>query len=217
MNGSDPQVSVPPAPKWGRYLFALLVTGSALYFFLPRFADMGHAAEVISNLRIPFVVCSAIAQLLSYLGSGYLLITVANSSSKPVSILEGAAMTASANSIGTLGGGAIGTAGMTYHWLHRRGVSSGKAALGGWLPIILNEVVLSAISLAGLILIAHLNKSTGLLVTGFTLTGLILGSIVTGVVLIQLYRNKLLPVVMPVARFVGKLSHKHPMKLKSRP
>ena len=44
-------------------------------------------------------------------------------------------MTAGANSVGTLGGGVLGTAGMTYLWLSRRGVSAGAAGLGGWLPI----------------------------------------------------------------------------------
>jgi hypothetical protein len=34
-------------------------------------------------------------------------------------------MTLAANSVGTLGGGASGTAGMTYLWLRRRGVNCG--------------------------------------------------------------------------------------------
>ena len=88
--------------KVRRYLFALLLWGLAVYFFLPRFAAMKHALLVISNLRIPFVALSVGAQLLSYLGSGYLLRTVVGLAAKPISVIDGALITAGANSVGTL-------------------------------------------------------------------------------------------------------------------
>jgi uncharacterized membrane protein YbhN (UPF0104 family) len=121
---------LPPKTKVGRYLFALVLSGLAVYFFLPRFAAMGHAFLVISNLRIPFVALSIGAQLLSYVGSGYLLRSVVRLAAKPVSTTDGALMTAGANSVGTLGAGVLGTAGMTYHWLRRRGVNAGAFAAG---------------------------------------------------------------------------------------
>ena len=81
--------------------------------------------------------------MLSYAGSGYLLKTVVKLAAKPVSVIDGALPTADANSIGTLGGGIVGTAGMTYLWLRRRGVNAGAAGLGGWLPIFLNNATLA--------------------------------------------------------------------------
>jgi len=90
---------LPPKTKVRRYLFALVLSGLAVYFFLPRFAAMGHAFLVISNLRIRFVALSFAAQLLSYMGSGYLLRTVVRLASKPVSVVDGALMTAGANSV----------------------------------------------------------------------------------------------------------------------
>jgi hypothetical protein len=60
-------------------------------FFLARFAAMGHAFLVISNLRIPFIALFLGAQLLSYLGSGYLLRSVVTLAAKPVSTIDGAA------------------------------------------------------------------------------------------------------------------------------
>jgi hypothetical protein len=167
---------LPPKTKVRRYLFALVLSGLAVYFFLPRFAAMGHAFLVISNLRIPFVALSIGAQLLSYLGSGYLLRSVVGLAAKPVSTIDGALMTAGANSVGTLGGGVLGTAGMTYHWLRHRGVNAGAAGLGGWLPIFLNDTALALVSLAGLIVIIHIKKSSGVLAAGFTLVFLILGA-----------------------------------------
>lgn len=66
----DLTASPPPERRVRRYLFALVLAGFAVCFFLPRFAAMGHAFLVISNLRIPFVALSCVAQLFSYVGSG---------------------------------------------------------------------------------------------------------------------------------------------------
>jgi uncharacterized protein (TIRG00374 family) len=205
---------LPPKTKVTRYLFVLVLSGLAVYFFLPRLAAMGHAFQVISNLRIPFVALSFGAQLLSYLGSGYLLRTVVRLAAKPVSMIDGALMTAGANSVGTLGGGVIGTAGMTYLWLRRRGVNPGAAGLGGWLPIFLNDTALAIVSLAGLIIIIHLKKSSGVVVAGFSLVFLILGSVLTVLILCLLYREKLAPIATAIAGFVAKFRHKPPTHAK---
>jgi hypothetical protein len=53
---------LPPKTKGRRYLFALILSRPAVYFFLPRFAAMGHVLQLISTLRIPFVVLSLTAQ-----------------------------------------------------------------------------------------------------------------------------------------------------------
>jgi hypothetical protein len=67
----------------------------------------------------------------------------------PVSMLDGTLITIGANSVGTLGGGVLGTAGMSFLWLQRRGVAIAAARLGGWLPIFLNDIALAAVSLVG--------------------------------------------------------------------
>lgn len=193
-----------------RYLFALILSGLAIYFFLSRFAAMGHAFQVISNLRIPFGALSIAAQLLSYVGSGYLLRTVVRLASKPISIVDGALMTAGANSVGTLGGGVIGTAGMAYLWLRRRGVNAGAAGLGGWLPIFLNNAVLAIVSLAGLIIIIHHKKSSGVIVAGFALVSLILGGTLISLILGLVFRARLGSAATAVAGFFAKFRHKPP-------
>src|SRR5579871_701040 len=144
---SEPALPLPPKTKVRRYLFLLIVLGLSLYILLPQFARIEHAFQVASTLKIPFVALSFTAQILSYLGSGYLLRAVVGMSDPPVSIVEGALVTAGANSMGTLGGGVLGTAGMTYLWLRHRGVSTGAAGLGGWLPIFLTNVTLAIVTL----------------------------------------------------------------------
>jgi len=64
---------IPSKTKWRRNLFLLILVGLAVYFFLPEFARIEHAFQVVSTLRIPLVTMSLAAQALSYLGSGYLL------------------------------------------------------------------------------------------------------------------------------------------------
>jgi uncharacterized protein (TIRG00374 family) len=207
---TNPEVPnpLPSKTKVRRYLFALVLSGLAVYLFLPRLAAMGHAFRVISNLRIPFVALSISAQVLSYLGSGYLLRSAVKLAGGPISTIDGALMTAGANSVGTLGGGVLGTAAMTYHWLRNRGINAGAAGLGGWLPIFLNDTALAILSLAGLILIIHLKKSSGVLVAGFTLVFLILSAVLATVILCLLYREKLSLVAVAFARFVAKVRHK---------
>jgi hypothetical protein len=152
----------------------LILLGLGVYFVLPQFARIQHSFQVVSTLKIPFVALSVGAQVLSYFGSGYLLKTVVKLAAKPISVVEGALLTAGANSIGTLGGGIVGTGGMTYIWLRRRGVNPGAAGLGGWLPIFLNNATLAVESLAGLAVLLVLKKSSGVLIASLCLAILIL-------------------------------------------
>jgi uncharacterized protein (TIRG00374 family) len=200
---------LPPKRKVRRYLFALILLGLVIYFFLTRFVAMERAVLTISNLKIPFVALAFGAQLLSYLGSGYLLRKVVHLTDTPVSVFEGALMTAGANSVGTLGGGVIGTAGMTYSWLRRRGMNPGAAGLCGWLPIILNNTALAVVSLAGLLVMIHLKKSTDVLVAGFTLALLILATLIGLLIWSVTHREKLEPLATAIAHFADKFRRRH--------
>lgn len=206
----EPVPALPPKKKIRRYLFLLVLLGLAVYFFLPRLAAMQHALLVVSSLRVPFVVLAVGAQVLSYLGSGYLLRSVVNLGSKRVSIVDGALVTAGANSVGTLGGGVLGTVGMTYLLLRRRAVNRGAAGLGSWLPIYLNDTTLAVVSLAGLLVLIVLKKSSSLLTVGFTFVGLILGAGIGVLLWSLLHREKLHPIATAIVRFVAKFRRKPP-------
>jgi glycosyltransferase 2 family protein len=194
----QPPLSIPPRTKLRRNLFVLILLGLAVYFLLPQFAKMEHAFHLVSTLKIPLVTLSFVAQVLSYLGSGFLLRTV----------VDGALLTAGANSIGTLGGGILGTAGMTYLWLRRRGLNSSAAGLGGWLPIFLNNAALAVVSLAGLAVLVLLKKSSGMLVTALCFAIFILGGGAGLLLWCLAYREKLLPIAMAITGFIAKLRHK---------
>ena len=200
-------VSALPMKKVRRYLFFLLLLGLAVYFLLPRISAMQHALLVVSTLRVSFVLLGLGAQLLSYLGSGYLLRSVVNPRNNAVSIFDGALVTAAANSVGTLGGGVLGTAGMTYMFLRREGVNRPAAGLGSWLPIYLNNAVLAVVSLAGLLILTFLKKSSGILVIGFSFVGLTLG-VGAGLWWALSHRKRVQPVVTAIAGFIAKIRRK---------
>lgn len=205
---AEPALPLPPKTKVRRYLFLLIVLGLSLYILLPQFARIEHAFRAASTLKVPFVALSLTAQILSYLGSGYLLRAVVGMSDPPVSILDGAVVTIGANSIGTLGGGVLGTAGMTYLWLRERGVSSGAAGLGGWIPIFLNEATLAIISLAGLLALLLLHKFSSIMVLGLGLALLMLGSGLFALIWCLTHREKMMPVALAIARFIAKIRRK---------
>jgi uncharacterized membrane protein YbhN (UPF0104 family) len=199
---------IPPRKKLRRNLFLLILLGLGVYFFLPQFAKIEHGFQVISTLKIPLVTLSMGAQVLSYLGSGYLLRTVVKLAAKPISVVDGALLTAGANSIGTLGGGVLGTAGMTYLWLRRRGVNPGAAGLGGWLPILLNDATLAVVSLVGLAVLLSLKKFSGVLVTGLCFAILILAGGAGFLLWCLAYREKLMPMAIGITGFIVRLRHK---------
>jgi hypothetical protein len=196
-----------PKSKVRHYLFVLVILGLAVYFLLPRVASMQNALVVLSTLRLPFVFLALGAQILSYLGSGYLLRSLIQPPNKSLSLFDGALITLAANSVGTLGGGVLGTAGMTYLLIRRREINRGVAALTSWLPIYLNNFIQAVVSLAGLFILVFLKKSSGLLAVGFTFVGL---TFVAGAGLWWVFkdRKKLYFTAAAIMGFVSKLLHK---------
>jgi len=207
MTANSEPVSLPPRTKVRRYLFLLIVLGLSVYFLLPRFTQIQHALEVASTLKMPFVILALGAQVLSYLGSGYLLRAVVRPA-KPVSVVEGALLTAGANTVGTLGGGVLGTAGMTYLWLRQRGVHAGAAGLGGWIPIFLNDATLSIVSLIGLLTLIVLHKFSNILAVALAIAVLILAGCMGALLWSLTHREKLLPLAMALSNFMARFRRK---------
>jgi glycosyltransferase 2 family protein len=205
---SEPVPILPPRSKVKRRLFLLTMLGLALYFVLPQFAKIQQALEVVSGLSITFVMLSLCAEVLSYLGGGYLLATVVRRGGTPVSAVDAALLTVGANSVGTLGGGVLGTAGLTYLWLRRRGVSPGTAGLGAWIPIFLNNATLAAVSLIGLFTLILLRRFSGILVLALVFAVLILAGGFGTLFWCITHRAKVTTLATKLARLVAKLRRK---------
>ena len=206
----EPGLPLPPRTKAWRHLFLLVAAGIGLYFLLPQIAPIEHALRVAATLRISFVILSLMAQSLSYLGSGYLLRAVVRLIATPVSTIDGALITMGANSVGTLGGGVLGTTGMTYRWLRQEGITPEAAGLGGWIPVFLNDAMLAIVSLAGLLVFFFLQRLSGVLITGFALALVILAGGLGALLWVLTHREKLTPVAAAIAKVTAKLRRKPP-------
>ena len=208
-------IPLPPKRRLRRNFLFLIFLGVALYFLLPRLAAMEQSIAVLARLNISFVTLAVAAQVVSYVGSGYLLRSVVRSLAQPVSVFRGALVTLAANSVGTLGGGALGTAGTTYLWLRRHGINRGAAGLGGWIPIFVNLAVLAAVSLGGLMVLIHLKKSSTILALGLSLVMLVLLVGLAALGWLLIHRGRLHSWATSTARFAARLLRKRvePVKI----
>lgn len=207
---SNPVLSIPHRTRAMRSLFVLVVLGFSLYFLLPQLWRIEHAFRVASSLKIPFVALSLAAQVLSYLGSGYLLQVLVGQAAKPVSVLEGALLTAGANSVGTLGGGVLGTTGTIYLWLRKRGVCAGAAGLAGWIPIFLNDAALVVVSLIGLLSLMLLKKFSNILAFNLAVAVLITAAGIGAFLWCLTHRERLVSLAITLGNFATRFRRKAP-------
>ena len=169
---------------------------------------MQQSIALLGHLNFSLVLLAVAAQAFSYAGSGYLLRSVVKSSVQPVSVFRGALVTLAANSVGTLGGGVLGTAGTAYLWLRRRGINRGAAGLGGWIPIFANLAALALVSLGGLMVLIHLKKSSTVLALGLGLVTLVLLVGLGSLVWLLVHRGRLHGWATATAKLTARLLRK---------
>jgi uncharacterized protein (TIRG00374 family) len=140
-----------------RYLLPLLVLGLAVHLILPQLATLERSAQVLKEMLLWAVFLAIGAQFASYLGSGYLLKALVNLPGSKLSIWYGTLITLAGTSFGMVAGGMVGTAAATYRWMQKERVKPEAATLAGTIPGLFNDIVLTLVSLIGLVhlLIVH--------------------------------------------------------------
>ena len=104
-------LSPPPLVlKAGRYLPTLILMGLAVHLILPQLASVEASLHVIKTMVLWAVLLAALAQIISYLGAGYLINSIVGIVNQTISMLKGAIITLAASSIGMLAGGPFGNA-----------------------------------------------------------------------------------------------------------
>ncbi len=171
-----------PAPKirWARYLLPLLIIGLAIHLLLPQIASLESSIGVIRSMSPWLVSLAVIAQVCSYLGSGYLLKVIVDLGQSRLSIVRGALITLASASIGLVAGGWVGAAAATYRWVEKSEDVSEEAALAGVLPLLFNNALLVIVTVIGLVylLINHNLSRTQLIAYSLFLTLLGIGILV---------------------------------------
>ena len=103
------------------------------------------------------VALAALAQVASYLGSGYLMQSLVLMTGQRLSLIRSMAITLSAYSVGLVAGGMVGNSASALRWLMQGGVTAESASLAGTLPALFNNLFLLFLALFGMVhlLLAH--------------------------------------------------------------
>ena len=149
--------------------------GLAAYLLLPQIASLQRSWSVVQSMALWAVTLAAAAQVFSYLGGGFMLHAILDNDQQKLSIGKGALITMAAFSVGLVAGGWVGTAAATYGWIHRENHDENTGALAGTLPPLLNNAVLVAMSLIGIIYLLVIHDLSTLQLIEFGVVLLVLG------------------------------------------
>jgi len=141
-----------------RVVLILVVVGLAVHLFLPQLTTIEHAFAVLRSMKWWLAGLAAVAQVMSYMGSGYLLQSLADLSGARLPLFRCVMISTASTSLGLVWGGQLTNAASIYRWMRSSGTPPQMALLSGWLPSLLNDVVLIAISIFGLIYLFVLHR-----------------------------------------------------------
>jgi uncharacterized protein (TIRG00374 family) len=163
-----------PKVRLGRYLVPLVLLGLGVHILLPQITTMEHSLQVIKGMRLWAVALAVLAQMLAYLGIGYLLRTLVAVTGEQLSVLRGTVIFTASASVGLAGGGLVGSVATTYRWMRGSGVNAEGATLAGWLPMLLTNATLVVAGIFGLIHLLIDHELSILQAVGFGLMLLLL-------------------------------------------
>jgi uncharacterized protein (TIRG00374 family) len=169
-----------PLVRTLRYLLPLILLGLAVHVLLPQIATFEQSFQVVERMMLWAVVLAVATQALSYLGSGYLLKSLAAVVGQRLSLVRGTVIFTAASTVGLVAGGPVGNAAVTFRWMRGSGVNAEGAALAGSLPTLFYSAALVIVGIFGLVHLLIVHELSALQAIGFGLTLLIL-TLVAGV------------------------------------
>ena len=174
---------IKPKSSWsiaqiGRHLVTLIVLGLAVHVLIPQITSLQHSMLILQQMAIWAIILAIIAQVFSYLGSGYLLKSIVQLSDHKLSIGRATIIVLAAASLGIVVGGMVGIAAATIRWVQKAGASPEIAGLAGIVPGFFNSSVLILISLFGLIHLLLVHQLSRLQALSFAFLLLFLSGLV---------------------------------------
>ncbi|MFL7790981.1 MAG: hypothetical protein AB8I69_02485 [Anaerolineae bacterium] len=157
-----------------RYLLPLILLGLAVHIILPQIATFEQSFQVVEGMALWAVALAVTMQVLSYLGSGYLLKSLAAAVGQRLSVMRGTVIFTAASTVGLVAGGPVGNAAVTFRWMRGSGVDAEGAALAGSLPTLFYSAALMIAGIFGLVHLLIMHELSALQAIGFGLTLLIL-------------------------------------------
>jgi len=163
----------------GRYLIPLICLVLAYHLLIPQIAAPEKSLKFFQQMTLWVVMLAVIAQVISILGSGYLLRAIVHLSGGKLNLCLGTSIVLAAASLGMVLGGLIGTATATYRWIQKQGIKSEIAGLAGTIPGFFNISVLAIVSVAGIAHLLWVHELTNIQAVSFALILLLLISLVS--------------------------------------
>ncbi len=183
----------------GRNLGVLFVIGAAVYFILPQITELESSWYVLQSMALWAVGLAFAFQVLSYLGSGYLLKTILEIAHERLSLGLNTLIILGSYSIGMVAGGVVGTSAVIYRWTRGgRGSIEGATMASIFLPQF-NTFMLMAFSLFGLGYLLVMRSLTQGQLVGFGATLAILVLILGGAALVARYRRQAVNIIIRIA------------------
>jgi uncharacterized protein (TIRG00374 family) len=162
--------------RLAKYLPTLILAGLAVHVFLPQWATLGNSLEILKRMSVLAVAGAVAAQIVSYVGSGYMLTSLVAFVRHRVPLTRAIMTVLASSSIGLVAGGVVGTGAATYRLMRRSGAGQRGAFLAAWFPSLFNNAILLVLALVGLLhLLAthHLSRPVAI---GFGLVAALLAA-----------------------------------------
>jgi len=197
-----------------RYVLPLIVLGLAVHLLIPQLTSLESSFKVLRQMALWAVLLAVIVQVISYLGSGYLLKSIIDLSGHSFSTFKATVIVMAAASLGMVAGGMVGSAAATYRWIQKEGAKPEAAGLAGIIPGFFNSSVLVLISLVGLVHLLVVHQLSRLQAISFAVILFFL--IVVAVVFLWGFRHqhRIIEMVHGVSAWVAGLRGReyHPAK-----
>ncbi|MGB8211938.1 MAG: YbhN family protein [Anaerolineales bacterium] len=132
-------------------MISLALLGLALRLLVPQISTLTTSWSVVEDMIWWAVGLAAVAQVLSYLGSGYMLHAILAPHGEKLSTLKGVLISMASFSVGLVAGGALASSAATYSWVRQENRDGNTAILAGMLPSMLNDALLVTVALIGTI------------------------------------------------------------------
>jgi uncharacterized protein (TIRG00374 family) len=201
----------------GKWAITLLLLGLGVNLLLPQLTSVEHMARVVRGMA-PWAVVAAIAcQVLSYLGSGYLLRSVAALGERRITLGRGVLITLASSSVGMVAGGLLGASAATYQWMKASGADPQAALLGGWVSWLFNNLAVMVIALTGVTVLIILHELALWEAVATTLVLVVLACAVGATLLGMRSRARLTSLILRVGRKASSLAGRpfNPQKILS--
>jgi uncharacterized protein (TIRG00374 family) len=148
-------------------VLTLLLLGVGVHLLLPQLAELPRAIDVIRGMTWPLLGVAIAAQVMSYVGNGYLLRDLASDPEHSLSLPRSVAIILASGSVGMVAGGVAGVIAAMARWLRAARVNRGDAVIAGILIIQITNLVVMGTSLVGLAYLLAEHELTALQVAGF--------------------------------------------------